>query len=159
MLTRDTLLSAKREIDIFLLRADACLDGDMAPTDCAKVKRASIDLGDALAVLRGRDKAETFEPMLIGVHTAPSVDMPQAINLPLDMLLYETNDGISDDALATMRMNIEANGITVPLDVQKVSDEGEPSRYAIIDGRKRFLVARELKMQSVPCVIVADSEE
>ncbi len=211
MLTRNTLLSAKREIDIFQLRADACLEGGMAPADCAKVKRAAIDLGDALAVLRSRDTtepvlmydAERFRreagremygappvnpvaaavaeidaeddegephkfggPVMIdsikpeepgdGVHTLPSVDRPKAINLPTDFLWFY-HDGCTHLIIEeSFRNDVQRQGIYEPLRVRKSSVDDEPSKYEVLDGKKRLTAARDLYITPLPCVIVTE---
>lgn len=61
------------------------------------------------------------------------------------------------DAYPALKESIIKDGFLIPLIITK--SETEKDKYEIINGAKRYLFAKELKMQTVPCILTEiDSE-
>ncbi len=79
--------------------------------------------------------------------TDPIPDPDQVVLIPLDEIdadaLARDRAGLDDDELMELRTSIARSGLRMPIEVFPL--EGEPLRYAIISGYRRFAAFRELR--------------
>ena len=52
-----------------------------------------------------------------------------------------------------LKESIQNNGISNPLIVRKVQEDDNNCKYYILSGRHRYLVAKEINLSTVPCII------
>ena len=80
--------------------------------------------------------------------------------LPLDRIIKNERNprqkgSFTPDQLSSLRSSIEVHGILEPLIVQPYDDD----MYLLIEGERRWTVARELAIKEVPAVIVTRLDE
>jgi len=86
-----------------------------------------------------KPKAGTGEPLLV----APSQIMPEP---------GQPRQELDQEALASLKESIRAEGIRVPLHVMQ-NDEN-PGTYRLVAGWRRWVAASELGLTTVPCLLV-----
>lgn len=59
----------------------------------------------------------------------------------------------SKEELLTLRQSVETHGVLQPILVQPYRDGPRDDRYLLIEGERRFSVARDLKIKEIPAII------
>jgi len=124
-------------------------------------------LGRGLADLLGRAKispaAAAPVPLTAGVpvatgsgHKAPAGD--ELVSLPVELLQrgrYQPRTDLRQEALEELAISIRSQGVIQPIVVRPLAApvDGEPQRYEIIAGERRWRAAQIAGLAAVPAII------
>ena len=80
-------------------------------------------------------------------------------NIDIDEIKVRENSRLENRSISTLAKSIKENGLLQPIMVKEIKQPTNEFQYEIILGHRRYAAIKKLKWESIPCIIVQNTNE